>query len=215
MFKNTFFVILALLLALSACVPSSTPTDTMLDTHTIATDNVMGNPTEVMMDQPTEVPEMQGEQMMDTPSWFDVTLTNVRTGEDFSINALMGKVVLVENLAMWCSNCKQQQIQVKTFLEEIGMNKDLVVIGLDIDPNEKSADLKKYTDNNGFSWVYAIAPVEVSREIGNLYGDQFLNPPSTPIFLIDSKGQVHPLPFGIKSADELKDFVEPFLSADM
>jgi len=122
---------------------------------------------------------------------------------------------MIEDLAMWCSNCKKQQIQVKTLLEEMGMNEDLVFIGLDIDPNENAADLKTYTDNNGFNWVYAIAPIEVAREIGNLYGDQFLNPPSTPIMLIDRKGQVHPLPFGIKSAEDLKNFIEPFLSADM
>jgi len=207
MFKKTVFVMLALLVALSACAPSPTPTDVMVDTPTTATED--------MMDQPTVAPGMPGDQMMDTPDWFDVTLTNVRTGKDFSINEFKGKVVLVEDLAMWCSNCKKQQIQVKTLLEEMGMNEDLVFIGLDIDPNEKAADLKAYTDNNGFDWVYAIAPVEVAREIGNLYGDQFLNPPSTPIFLIDRKGQVHPLPFGIKSAEDLKNFIEPFLSAEM
>jgi len=207
MFKKTVFVMLALLVALSACALSPTPTDVMVDTPTTATED--------MMDQPTVAPGMPGDQMMDTPDWFDVTLTNVRTGKDFSINEFKGKVVLVEDLAMWCSNCKKQQIQVKTLLEEMGMNEDLVFIGLDIDPNEKAADLKAYTDNNGFDWVYAIAPVEVAREIGNLYGDQFLNPPSTPIFLIDRKGQVHPLPFGIKSAEDLKNFIEPFLSAEM
>jgi len=215
MFKKTVFVMLALLVALSACAPSTTTPDAMMDTPTTATEDMMENPTEVMMDQPTSAPEMPGDQMMDTPAWFDVALTDVRTGEDFSINGFKGKVVLVEDLAMWCSNCKKQQIQVKTFLEEMGMNEDLVFIGLDIDPNEMAADLKTYTDNNGFSWLYAVAPIEVAREIGNLYGDQFLNPPSTPIFLVDRKGQVHPLPFGIKSAEDLKNFIEPFLSAEM
>ena len=215
MFKKTVFVMLALLVALSACVPSATPTDAMLDTHPTATEDMMESPTEVMLDQPTDALEMPGDAMMDTPAWFDVTMTNVRTGEDFSINEYKGKVLLVEDLAMWCSNCKKQQIQVKTLLEEMGMNEDLVLIGLDIDPNENAADLKTYIDNNGFSWVYAVAPIEVAREIGNLYGDQFLNPPSTPMFLIDRKGQVHPLPFGIKSAEDLKNFVEPFLSAEM
>jgi thiol-disulfide isomerase/thioredoxin len=207
MFKKTVFIMLALVLALSACAPAVTNPDAMMDTPTTATED--------MMDQPTVAPGMPGDQMMDTPDWFDVTLTNVRTGEDFSINEFKGKVVLVEDLAMWCSNCKKQQIQVKTLLEEMGMNEDLVFIGLDIDPNERAADLKTYIDNNGFSWIYAIAPIEVAREIGNLYGDQFLNPPSTPILLIDRKGQVHPLPFGIKSAEDLKNFIEPFLSADM
>jgi hypothetical protein len=104
---------------------------------------------------------------------------------------------------------------VKAFREASDMQKDLVTIGLDIDPNENAADLKAYTENNGFDWVYAIAPAEVAREIGILYGDQFLNPPSTPILVIDRKGQAHPMPFGIKSADDLMKFIEPFLQAGM
>ncbi|MCK7526838.1 MAG: hypothetical protein MZV64_59190 [Ignavibacteriales bacterium] len=37
-------------------------------------------------------------------------------------------------------------------------------------------------------------PADVSREIASLYGDQFLNPPSTPMLIIDRKGVAHPLP---------------------
>ena len=74
-----------------------------------------------------------------------------------------------------------------------------------------TASLKDYIQRNGFDWTYAVAPAEVSREIGNLYGNQFLNPPSTPMLIIDKQGQVHPLPFGIKSADELVEFLQPFL----
>ena len=78
------------------------------------------------------------------------------------------------------------------------MHSDLISIGFDVDPNENAADLKKYTDSNGFDWVYAVPPQEVLNEISKLYGANFLNPPSTPIFIIDRKGGVHPMPFGIK-----------------
>ncbi len=153
--------------------------------------------------------------MMAAPAWFGTPLTDVRTGQNFTINDFKGKVVLLETLAMWCPSCKKQQEQVKALLGASGMNKDLVTIGLDIDPNENAADLKTYTDNNGFNWIYAVAPAEVTREIGNLYGAQFLNPPSTPILIIDRKGEAHPMPFGIKSADDLMKFIEPFLQAGM
>ena len=63
-----------------------------------------------------------------------------------------------------------------------------------------------------FDWVYAVAPPEVSRELGQLYGDQFLNPPATPMLIIDQHGEVHPLPFGIKSAGDLQEALEPFLN---
>lgn len=215
MFKKTVFLMLALILTLAACVPAASTPDVMMEESTTATDAMMESPTDDMMGQSTEPAEKAGSSMMETPTWFGAILTNVRTGEDFSINDFKGKVILVEDLAMWCSNCKKQQIQIRNLLEEIGMNEDLVVIGLDIDPNEKASDLKTYTENNGFSWIYAIVPVEVAREIGNLYGDQFLNPPSTPILIIDRKGEVHPMPFGIKSAEELKNFIAPFLAGEM
>jgi thiol-disulfide isomerase/thioredoxin len=164
------------------------------------------------MEKPTEAADGK---MTAAPAWFGATLTDASTGNTFTINDFKGKVVLVETMAQWCPNCKQQQTQVKALHELLGMNNDLVSLGLDIDPNENLVDLKNYVTSNGFDWLYAVAPADVSREIGTLYGDNFLNPPSTPILVIDRKGESHPLPFGIKSADELKKFIEPFLQDGM
>ena len=97
----------------------------------------------------------------------------------------------------------------------LGERDDFVSVGLDIDPNENSAQLKQYTADNGFDWTYDVAPVELGREIANLYGSQFLNPPSTPMLIIDRQGNVHPLPFGIKSAAQLKEALDPFLQESM
>jgi thiol-disulfide isomerase/thioredoxin len=169
---------------------------------------MMEKPDEEMMDESSD-------EMMSETVWFGTSFTNVSTGETFTINDYKGKVVLIENLAMWCSNCKKQQEQVKLLHELIGMNEDLVSIGLDIDTNENAEDLKTYIANNGFDWIYTVATQEVTREIGNLYGAQFLNPPSTPIIIVDRNGQTHPMPFGIKSAEDLKNFIDPFLSDNM
>ena len=99
--------------------------------------------------------------------------------------------------------------------ETLMADDDFVSIGMDIDINENAADLQAYTEKNGFDWLYVIAPVEVASEISNLYGAQFLNPPSTPILIIDRIGEVHILPFGIKSAEDLLNFIEPLLSSNM
>ena len=45
------------------------------------------------------------------------------------------------------------------------------------------------------------------------HDNQFLSPPS--IVIIDRHGEAHPLPFGIKSADELLQFIQPFLDEAM
>jgi hypothetical protein len=90
-----------------------------------------------------------------------------------------------------------------------------VTVVLDIDPNEDAHNLRDYAAKHGFDWTYAVAPREVAREIGQLYGDQFLNPPSTPMLIIDRHGEVHLLPFGRKTAEELQLALEPFLAGDM
>jgi len=162
----------------------------------------------------TEIPEAVMDDpavMIENPAFFYVEFIDVNTGSTFKIDDFKGKVVLVETLAQWCSNCLRQQQQVLEFHNQLGQREDLLTLGLDIDPNEDADTLKDYVTRNGFTWLYAVSPVEVSREIGNLYGDQFLNPPSTPMFIIDRKGEVHLLPFGIKSADELLNAIKPFL----
>jgi len=152
---------------------------------------------------------------MELPDWFNVQLTDVSSGENLVIADLNGKVVLVETMAIWCSNCLRQQQEVKALHEAMGEGDGFVTLVLDIDPNENAKNLKAYTEKHGFTWHYAVAPAEVAREIGQLYGDQFLNPPSTPMLIIDRHGEVHPLPFGIKSAADLQAALEPFLKEGM
>ncbi|MBE0684820.1 MAG: redoxin domain-containing protein, partial [Anaerolineaceae bacterium] len=217
MIKKFLITLLSTTLLLAACAPAvitpeemmENPTEVMTekiedDMMEESTDDMMEDSTDDMMEESTdEMMDESTDEMMEETAWFRTTFTNVSTGEAFTINDFKGKVVLVENLAMWCSNCKKQQEQVKLLHELLGMNENLISIGLDIDTNEKASDLKTYVENNGFNWIYAVASEEVTREIANLYGAQFLNPPSTPILIIDRKGQAHPMPFGIKSAEEL------------
>ena len=150
--------------------------------------------------------------MMESPAWFSTQLTDVNSGQTFSIDSFQGKVVLVETMAVWCPTCLRQQKQVQAYHALLGENPDLVTLALDIDPNENADKLQAYAKQQGFTWLYAVAPPEVANEIGNLYGAQFLNPPSTPMLIVDRHGQAHPLPFGVKSAEDLQKAVEPFLN---
>ncbi len=154
---------------------------------------------------------MMGKDTMATPAWFNAKLTDVNTGQSFKIADLKGKVVLVETMAVWCSNCLKQQNEVKALHAQLGKRDDFVSLALDIDPNESDSALKAHATNRGFDWMYTVTPAEVAREIGQLYGAQFLNPPSTPMLIIDRQGKAHPLPFGIKSGNDLKVALEPYL----
>ena len=182
-------------------------------------DDAMAEPThDAMMEDSMATPDAMMDEstnMMETPNWFSTSLTDARTGQTFSINDFKGKVVLVETMAIWCSNCLKQQGQVKALHEQLGARDDFISIGLDIDPNENTEALKSYVESKEFGWWYAVPSADVSREIASLYGDQFLNPPSTPIVVIDRHGEAHPLPFGIKSADNLIQAIQPFLDESM
>ena len=145
------------------------------------------------------------------PTWYSTPLTDVNTGRVFTVEENLGKVILVETLATWCSNCYKQQTEVVRFHDLLGERDDFISLGIDIDPNEDIVLLTGYVSKNGFDWLYVVASGEMIDEISLLYGPQFLNPPSTPMLLIDRKGNAHPLKFGIKSAEELLNNVLPYL----
>ncbi len=168
-----------------------------------------------MMSEETPMAESTSEAMMPAPAWFGAELTDVNTGRPFSIADLQGKVVLVETMAIWCPKCLAQQQEVQALRTALGPRADLAIVVLDVDPNEDAASLQTYAARHGFDWTYAVAPREVAREIGQLYGDQFLNPTATPMLIIDRHGEVHTLPFGAKSADALETALEPLLDDGM
>ena len=125
--------LIILALAVSACSPAA---DTAPVTEQTAAEEMMEKPTEetmmekptedamsqekmaektpdAMMEKPTEPAAMaEDEKMMDLPAWFSASLTDARSGQTFTINDFKGKVILVETLAQWCSNCLKQQKQV-------------------------------------------------------------------------------------------------------
>jgi cytochrome oxidase Cu insertion factor (SCO1/SenC/PrrC family) len=146
------------------------------------------------------------------PDWFNVSLTDVRSGESFTINDFDGKVVLLETMAMWCPNCIFQGNEIKKLHELLGNPEDLVSVSLDVDRHEEEAALKEYTQEFGFEWYFAVSPLEVTRALGNLYTAQYLNPPLSPMMIIDREGNVHHLDYGLKEAEALKEKVEPYLT---
>lgn len=240
--RTMLFSILILAVALSACAPSGTPADSMQDQKMEAmpaeTEVMADSSGDEMMEEEampeatqepagSQAPMQEGSAATEevqtteaapetmTPEWFEIHLTDVNTGESFTIQDLQGNVILLETMAMWCSNCLKQQKQVRELHERLGSREDLVSIGLDIDPNEEAPALKNYTAKQGFDWVYAISPAELSRALAEAYGNQFLNPPSTPILIIDRHGEVNPLRFGIKDVQELLAEIEPHLNDEM
>jgi peroxiredoxin len=147
-----------------------------------------------------------------TPGWFDIELIDVQTGKTLTTNDYAGKVVLLKTMAMWCPNCIVQAGAVRKLHEALGNPEDLISVSLDVDINEDSAALKEYAYGYGFEWHFAVAPLEVARALGNLYTAQYLNPPLSPMLIIDRDGNVHHLEYGMKDAETLQKIVEPYLA---
>ena len=146
------------------------------------------------------------------PDWFSISLTDARTGESFTINDFAGKVVLVETMAMWCPNCLFQANEVRKLHKLLGNPDDLISVSLDVDLHEDEDSLQEYVQEFGFEWRFAVAPLLVDRALGNLYNAEYLNPPLSPMLIIDRDGNVHQLEYGTKDAETLKKSLEPYLT---
>lgn len=131
-----------------------------------------------------------------------VALTDVRSGESFTLAELSAdQTVLLEPMAVWCSNCRAQQHEVK----QAHSDGSFVSVSLDIDLSESAEDLAAYADREGFDWRFALADTDLYRLLQERFGVAVTNPPSTPLIVIEPGGVVRPLEFGegTRSAEAL------------
>jgi len=135
-------------------------------------------------------------------AWRTATMRDVVTGEEFRILDLDGRVVVIETMAVWCVNCRFQQLEAQAALETVD-SPNVFYLSLDVDPNERAADLADYARREGFDWRFAVASPEVSRSLAASFGDQVLSPPSTPLIVLGPDGELIERHLGIMSADDL------------
>ena len=134
--------------------------------------------------------------------WLALELTDAATGETFTLASLAGGVVAIEPMAVWCSNCKAQQDDVKRAYKKIA-DLGVTYLSLGVDPGEDASTLARYADQRGYGWTFSPAPKALSRELRDLFGPQILSPPSTPLIVLDAAGEVVYQGFGFHSPDEL------------
>jgi thiol-disulfide isomerase/thioredoxin len=139
--------------------------------------------------------------MMDLPLWQTLPITDVATGETFTLGDFQGKTVFVEPMATWCSNCRTQQgnvIQAKTQVGD-----DVVFIGLGLETTLPDEDLARYAKGNSFDWTYAVMSEELLSGLADEFGRSITSAPSTPHFIIRADGSFTELSTGIDSPTEL------------
>jgi thiol-disulfide isomerase/thioredoxin len=143
------------------------------------------------------------------PEWQTIALTDVRSGETFSLGGFEDKVVIVEAMAVWCPLCTEQQQHIGAAVSDLGDS--VVAVSLDIDPSETAVTLGQHADFMGFNWRFAVAGSELSGLLQNEFGPQILAPTSTPILIIAPDGTTELTPFGIKGWETLVEEATAYL----
>ncbi len=109
-------------------------------------------------------------------SWRTMELTDVLTGETFSVESFEKPVVL-ESFAVWCPACEQQQRALT------GLDDSVAKVSLNTDPNEDAEKVREYAEGNGFDWRYAVAPTGMTDALIEEFGTAVTNAPSTPVIV--------------------------------
>ncbi|MCB8981149.1 MAG: redoxin domain-containing protein [Ardenticatenaceae bacterium] len=163
---------------------------------------------ETMEDAESMSEDMSDDMMSDLPLWMTSELTDVRTGETFTLADFAGKTVFVEPMATWCTNCRQQLGNVAEARAQLADNEDVVFVSLSVETTISNDDLAAYTEETGFNWTFAVVTPEVLVSLADTFGQTVTNPPSTPHFIIRADGSTTDLTTGFEGPTELLQSIQ-------
>ena len=161
-----------------------------------------GSPSSLPVSEPAARPSASpSEAATEADPLLTFELVDVRSGATFTLGELAAeKPVLVETMAIWCTTCLAQQGAVV----DAHAIADFHSVGIDVDPNERAADLAEYAEREGFDWLFAMADQQLVGLLTERYGFGVTNPPSTPTFVVSTDGSIRALEFGrVRSPEEL------------
>ncbi len=191
-----------------AAMPSAAASTTPAATEPTATDDASRSPTATPSGATSPgVSSAPSDSGIAVPAWATIPLTDVRTGETFTLAGSGDRVVFVEPMAVWCSSCRQQQETAKEAVAGLDPSR-VTWVAIDVDPNETPEMLARFADENAFPFTYAIAGVDLSRALAEAFGAQVLSPPSTPVIVIGTDGTVTLTEFGHKSQERIAELAQ-------
>ncbi len=104
--------------------------------------------------------------LISNSAWKTAPLTDPTTGQNFALSDFSGKVVVLQFMAIYCQFCLAEGHQLVTVQQTLSGNSQasarVVIVSVDVDPNENLAQLKQYIQAGGFgapnsnpAWRYA------------------------------------------------------------
>lgn len=140
----------------------------------------------------------------DQPTWQTLELTEVHTGETFTLGDFEGRTVYVEPMATWCPPCREQLGNVAQAREELDTEEEeFVFVALSTEMGMVPEMLTAYADDNGFDFRFAVMTPELLGALVEEFGRAVAVPPGTPHFLIQPDGSATELETGTVEADAL------------
>ncbi|HEY7331399.1 MAG TPA: hypothetical protein VH859_00415, partial [Candidatus Limnocylindria bacterium] len=132
-------------------------------------------------------------------------LVDVASGERFTIGQLAAsQPVLLETMAIWCSNCRAQMHNVVAAHNQASFHS----ISLDVDPTEQPGDLAAYAQREGFDWRFAMADAELLATLRDRFGTAIAAPPGMPKVLFRTDGSIELIGLGeLYSAEQVAQAV--------
>lgn len=138
--------------------------------------------------------------------WKNIPLRDVHTGEIFRISDFAGKPILLQSFAVWCSTCRKQQQQLQQLQESVG--DEVIIVSLDVDPNEDERSVRDHAIQNGFDWPFVVSPPELTQALINEFGTAIVIAPMAPIVLLCDDQQGRLLNRGVKKTDKLQEEID-------
>lgn len=144
--------------------------------------------------------------VLDSHALHGIVLVDVRSQAQLTLGELAAsKPVIVETMAIWCTNCRAQMHQVVAAHELA----DFHSVSIDVEAYEVPADLAAYAEREGFDWPFVKADAELATVLRDEFGTAVLNPPSMPKVLLRPDGSVELVGIGEElSAAEIAALVD-------
>lgn len=125
-------------------------------------------------------------------------------GSTITLAEFVGRPVLVETFATWCSTCRAQLGDTQQAAAQAG--DDAVFLALSVETALDPASLERYAADNGFQDVrFGVLDGDALVTLQEQFGGTVLNPPSTPKFRIAPDGSVSELTTGPETSAEILD----------
>jgi thiol-disulfide isomerase/thioredoxin len=132
---------------------------------------------------------------------YDVTLNNIE-GEEIDLSDYKGKTVILNFWASWCDPCIRELPEFNELNQEIDKDKiDIFMINLTDGVREKKEDIKKYVQNNKYTFnVLFDEQLKIADKFNVMYY------PTT--FVFNKDGDLVEKKVGGTTKEELNRFIE-------